>query len=147
MGNPEAVGEAEKALWAQIETLLNDLLDELKSNGKIETVYTFAESAKLHDVIMTLDNIGKSHNALLHFLKRPDFQTLIQQTTKFELDETRVIYMYIADDDDCGPTTNLWWGRWDLNPRIMGLLGSSRLLLLASQAALRYRLRVCTVSV
>ena len=40
VANPEAVGDVERKLWNEIEPPIRDVLDELKANGKIETLYT-----------------------------------------------------------------------------------------------------------
>jgi len=44
--NPEAFGKSEKELWVKLEPILQRLFDELKANGKIETVYS-AEQFKI----------------------------------------------------------------------------------------------------
>jgi hypothetical protein len=41
--NPEALGSSEKKLVRRIEPILNELLEELKANGKIETSFTGSE--------------------------------------------------------------------------------------------------------
>lgn len=68
----------------------------MKANGKIETNYTSAESQRLYAAVKTLDNIGKAHNALLHFFERKDYPTLIQEFSKFGLNDDNFVYMYIA---------------------------------------------------
>lgn len=96
VANPEALGEAEKQLWKEIEPVLNDLLDELKANGKIETIYTFSESASLVKTLDKLDEIGYAQNTLLHIFRDDIPKHFLNETAKFGFDENKLIYMYIA---------------------------------------------------
>ena len=96
VANPDAFGNAEKKLWCEIEPLLSDLLDELRANGKIETIYTQAEMKTLGNVLAKLDNFSLAHNALIDLFKEPDPKPFLDATSKFGFNENNVIYMYMA---------------------------------------------------
>jgi hypothetical protein len=96
VGNPDAFGDVEKKLWNEIEPLLNDLLDELKAAGKIETIYTPVETQNLVRTLKKLDDIGLAHNTLLDIFEQQDPKTFLQETSKFGFDENKLIYMYVA---------------------------------------------------
>jgi hypothetical protein len=91
----KGLGEKEKELWTQIEPILEDLLDELKNKGKIETVYVESELDKLRAVVRKVDEIGSAHNTLLDLFDQPSSEFL-GATAKFGFDESKVIYMYVA---------------------------------------------------
>lgn len=64
--NPEAFGEAEKKLYSTLEPILHELLDELKANNRIETVYVNAELDDLRIVLHSLEDCGRSYNLILN---------------------------------------------------------------------------------
>jgi hypothetical protein len=95
VANPDALGEAERKTWSEIEPLLNDLLDELKANGKIETVYAPAEMESLGSVLKKLDNFSFAHNALVGLFKNPGPKPFLDATSKFGFNAENVSSMYI----------------------------------------------------
>ena len=64
--NPGALGEKEKELWAEIEPILVELLEELKSNGKIEISYVQTEINHFKSILDNLKAIGTNNNLLLN---------------------------------------------------------------------------------
>ncbi|MGA2310553.1 MAG: hypothetical protein ABSG57_13545 [Candidatus Bathyarchaeia archaeon] len=64
--NPEAFGEAEKKIYSTLEPILCELLDELKTNNRIETVYVNAELDDLRVVVHSLEDCGRSYNLILN---------------------------------------------------------------------------------
>lgn len=96
VANPDALGEAEKKLWKEIEPLLNELLDELKVNKKIETAYTQVEMDSLGRVLEKLDKFSLAHNQLIDLFKNPDPKPFLNATSKFGFTDTGVVYMYVA---------------------------------------------------
>jgi hypothetical protein len=64
--NPEAMGESEKKIWKRCEPILNELLEELKANGKIEISYTQSEADHLNGIIENLNLIGTNNNLLIN---------------------------------------------------------------------------------
>ena len=58
--NPEAMGQADLDYWKEIEPILNDLLDELHANGKIETVFINSEIEHMKHVMENLYLLGKN---------------------------------------------------------------------------------------
>lgn len=96
IANPDALAEVDKKLWNEIEPLLNNLLDELKANGKIETIYTQSERDTLGSVLKKLDNFSSAHNTLIELFDNPDPKPFLDATSKFGFTENGVIYMYVA---------------------------------------------------
>jgi hypothetical protein len=66
VGNPDALAEKEKALWLEVEPILRELLDELKSHDKIENVFVKAELDDLETVLRTQQNCALNYNRLIH---------------------------------------------------------------------------------
>jgi hypothetical protein len=66
VANVDAFGEKEKELWNQIEPILNDVLDELKRNGFIETIFVQKEVDALWYCISKQDTFSHVSNVLLH---------------------------------------------------------------------------------
>jgi len=64
--NPEAFGEAEKKIYSTLEPILCELLDELKTNNRIETVYVNAELDDLRVVLHSLEDCGRNYNLILN---------------------------------------------------------------------------------
>lgn len=64
--NPEALGLSEKKLLRRIEPILNELLEELKANGKIETHFTRSELEHANSITENLHAIGTNNNLLIH---------------------------------------------------------------------------------
>jgi hypothetical protein len=64
--NPEALGGQEKELWKKIEPIIDELLEELKANGKIETHYCESKVNHLNSIIENLNMISNNNNLLIH---------------------------------------------------------------------------------
>jgi hypothetical protein len=71
--NPDAFGDKEKSLWLKVEPVLGELLDELKSNGKVETVLLPAETDDLGIAIRTQQNCAMNYNRLINASKSGAF--------------------------------------------------------------------------
>jgi hypothetical protein len=94
--NPEAFGEAEKKLYSTLEPILCEMLDELKTNNRIETVYVRAELDDLMVVLHSLEDCGRSYNLLLHAIGNLDKGTsFIQALAPFGFDETSTVNLLI----------------------------------------------------
>jgi len=98
VANPQALRKAEKTLWKKIEPVLNDVLEEIKTNGKIETIYVKAEMDRLSGPIKTLEETGATHNVLIHIFKRPQEERLrfLQAIQPFGFEEASVTRMYLT---------------------------------------------------
>jgi hypothetical protein len=98
VANPEALGNAEKRLWTRIEPVLNSVLDEIRANGKIETVYVRAEMDRLGGPIATLEETSVTHNTLLHLFdeSQEKWSKFLQATEQFGFKEANVIRMYMT---------------------------------------------------
>jgi hypothetical protein len=63
--NPDAFGQKEKELWLKVEPILNDLLNDLKANGKIETVFVRKDMQNLQVVVENHQKCVKNYNLLI----------------------------------------------------------------------------------
>ena len=91
--NPEAFGEKEKQLWLKVEPILHELLDELKKNGKIETVYVRSEMIGLGAVIENLNNCSRNHNLLLHV--SDNYEAFLEGVKPFGFDEPLSVQLFL----------------------------------------------------
>jgi hypothetical protein len=96
--NLEALGPAERKLWHKLTALINDVLDELKMNGKIETVYTTSEMNSLRNVLDKLNKITLARNALIHLFEDPNPKPFYDDALKFGISEENIVYQYIATE-------------------------------------------------
>jgi len=107
VANPEALGEKEKQLWVRLEPIVQDLLDELKDAGKIESVFPPAKMALLQATFDKLDEFSAVHNVVLHlsesepkfkeFLSEsePKFKEFLATNSKFGFTESNTISAYV----------------------------------------------------
>jgi len=94
--NPEAFGEAEKELWNKIEPVLREVLDELKSQNNIETVFVKSKVEYLRACIQKMDDFSLVHNFLLHLTgSRGKAASFLKANAEFGLDESRIVTNYI----------------------------------------------------
>jgi hypothetical protein len=98
VANPESLGYAEKTLWNKIEPVLNDVLGEIKANGKIETIYVKAEMDRLSGLVRAFDETSITHNIVLHLFDRPkeEWSGFLQAIEQFGFKETNVARMYLT---------------------------------------------------
>ena len=96
--NPNSLGLAEKKLWHELTPLINNLLDELKRNGKIETVYTPTDMRVLGTVLKKLDQCSLARNALIHLFENPNPKPFFDEASKFGITEENIVYQYIATE-------------------------------------------------
>jgi hypothetical protein len=96
VGNLEALGDREKELWTKIAPILNEVLDELKGKGLIETIFVQKETEALWSSIVKQDVFSRVSNILLHLSdnveKRSEF---VKLNARFGLDEPSVVANYI----------------------------------------------------
>ncbi len=95
VANVDAFGEREKELWNQIEPVLNDVLDELKRNGFIETIFVPKETDALWSCISKQDTFSHVSNVLLHLSDREKASKFVKLNAQFGLDEQTVVAAYI----------------------------------------------------
>lgn len=91
--NPEAFGKSEKELWVKLEPILQRLFDELKANGKIETVYVASELDDLGVVLRSLENCSRNHNLLLKTFE--NHEAFLQTNKQFGFEENFLVQLYI----------------------------------------------------
>lgn len=68
--NPDALGNNEKKLWAELEPKIRALLEELKENGHIETVLVKHEAESLRPMGDKFNEFVKLQNAMNHVFER-----------------------------------------------------------------------------
>lgn len=96
VANPEALGEKEKQLWVRLEPIVQDLLDELKDAGKIESVFPPAKMALLQATFNKLDEFSAVHNVVLHLSEsEPKFKEFLATNSKFGFTESNTISAYV----------------------------------------------------
>jgi hypothetical protein len=94
--NPNALGQAEKGLWKKIEPILNELLDELKANDKIEISFMPIEREHLKSLIENLNQTGINYNLLLHVADSPDKpQRFVKAISEFGFNEPNSTHLFI----------------------------------------------------
>jgi len=96
VANPEALGEKEKQLWVRLEPIVQDLLDELKDAGKIESVFPPAKMALLQATLDKLDEFSAVHNVVLQLSEsEPKFKEFLATNSKFGFTESNTISAYV----------------------------------------------------
>ena len=96
VANPDALGEKEKELWVRIEPLVQELLSELKTAGKIESVFLSADMALLDVTLRKLDEFSMVHNMFIHLSDSElTFKEFLTTNSKFGFTETNTIATYI----------------------------------------------------
>jgi hypothetical protein len=98
VANPEALGDREKTLWKKMEPVLNEVLNEMKTNGKIETVYIKAERDRLIGPLKILEETSVAHNNLIHVFEmaEQDRSLFFETMRRFAFDEASVVGMYLT---------------------------------------------------
>ena len=96
IANPEALGGREKELWVTIEPVLHRVLDELKLNDVIETVFVQKAIDALWSCISKQDVFSKVSNVLLHLSdSKEKFAEFVKLNERFGFDEPTVVADYI----------------------------------------------------
>jgi hypothetical protein len=96
VANPEGLGPREKKLWSDIEPVIHRVLDELKRNGVIETVFVQKEIDALWSCIVKQDVFSKVSNVLLHISDSEEKAAeFVKLNARFGLDEHTVVADYI----------------------------------------------------
>jgi hypothetical protein len=72
---------------------IKELLDELKKNGKIETVFVKSEMNGLGAIIENMDNCSKNHNLLLHVSENAE--AFLKAVKPFGFDEPLSVQLYL----------------------------------------------------
>ena len=98
VANPEALGDREKTLWKKIEPVLSEVLNEIKANGKIETVYVKAERDRLIGPLKILEETSVTHNKLIHVFEmaQEERSHFFEAIRRYGFEEVSVIGMYLT---------------------------------------------------
>lgn len=96
VANPEAMGEREKQLWKKIEPVLHSVLDELKANDKIETIYLPIDRKALRDTLEKLNWMSSIHNSLINIASKDKLKRFLNMTSQFNFDEPKLVWMYLT---------------------------------------------------
>src|SRR5208282_6938298 len=83
----------EKDLYRKLHPILNELLDELKKNGKIETVYVQTEMDALGVVVKHMNTCGQNYTRLLHV--SDNYQEFLRAVKPFGFDEPSSVQLTI----------------------------------------------------
>src|SRR5437867_3005831 len=96
VANPDALGEKEKELWVKLEPMVQEVLDELKTAGKIESVFVQAEMDLLTITLHKLDEFSLVHNVLINLFDSPSkSKKFLAANTEFGLSEANTISAYL----------------------------------------------------
>src|SRR2546422_8387592 len=96
VANPEALGEKEKELCVKLEPMVKEILDELKTAGKIESVFVRREMDLLSLTLHKLDEFSMVHNILIHLFDSPSrSMEFLAVNKKFGLNEANTISAYV----------------------------------------------------
>jgi len=96
VANPDALGQAEKQLWQGLEPKIKELFNELKRNGKVETVYSPSECVHLSGVLEKLDATSRIHNTMLHISdSQQKIKSFLEGNKQFGIDEPISTGIYI----------------------------------------------------
>lgn len=94
--NLDALGSQEKMLWKRIEPILDELLEELKANGKIETFYVETEVEHLNSIIQNLNMISTNNNLLIHIAdSREKVRHFLEVTSEFGFTDSSSSHLYL----------------------------------------------------
>lgn len=93
--NPEALGLSEKELLLRIEPILDELLEELKANGKIETSFTQSEIEHATSIMENLYVIGKNINLLIHTRDNNKAERFVKVVSEFGFTDSNIINLYL----------------------------------------------------
>jgi hypothetical protein len=85
--NPDALGNKEKKLWAELEPKIRALLEELKENGHIETVLVKHEAEALRPVGDKFNEFAKLQNTMNHIFEAGVSQRFLAANKEFGLTE------------------------------------------------------------
>ncbi len=91
--NPDALGDAEKKLWTDLEPILIELLDELKTNGKIEISFVAAEHEHLKSILDNLNQVSINHNLLVGAFDGT--KKIVEATSEFGFKESDLVNLYL----------------------------------------------------
>lgn len=94
--NPNALGQGEKKLYLEIEPILNELLDELKTNGKIEISFVNSEKQHLKNILENLSQVSINYNSLLDlFDNANNVEEFLKVSSRFGFDEQKLVNLYV----------------------------------------------------
>ncbi len=96
IANPDALVEGEKKSWLKLEGIIEELLEELRANDRVETNYTRSEITHLKKLLKNRNNVLANYNSLIDVMdkeKNPDF---LKAVSEFGFQETNVAYFLIG---------------------------------------------------
>ena len=94
--NKDNIGEGEKELWMQIESVLGEVLDELKESDKLRVFFTQQEKAHLWFIMENMYFIGQNYNLLINLAKEQERPAkFLKATTEFGFNEENSVNLTI----------------------------------------------------
>ena len=94
--NPDTIAESEKIVWLELQSIISDLINELKVNNKLENNFTPSELVHVKKMLNTRncvsDNFSKISDTTDSWDKVNDF---INTNKKFGFTDENYIYMIV----------------------------------------------------
>ena len=94
--NPDALGNGEKRLWAELEPKISALLEELKENGHIETVLVKHEAEALRPVGDKFNEFAELQNTMNHVFEPDVSRRFLAANKEFGITEPIVASIWKA---------------------------------------------------
>lgn len=94
--NPEAISESEKAVWLELQSIIHDLLMELKSNRKVELSFTSSEIYHLKKLLKNRNEIVFNFNkieATTDSLEKVN--SFVKAIEKFSFNDVNYVYLLV----------------------------------------------------
>lgn len=91
--NPEALDQKEKDWWVEIEPILVELLEELKSRGKIEISFVPTEIEHMGSILGNLAQIGTNNSLLFDSIRT--IGKFVKANSEFGFDEVKIAHLLV----------------------------------------------------
>lgn len=96
--NPDALGNKEKQLWAELEPRIRALLEELKENGHIETVLVKDEVEALRPMGDKFNEFARLQNTLNHLFEPEVSRRFLAANKEFGITARIVVNIWEASN-------------------------------------------------
>jgi hypothetical protein len=94
--NRDNLGEGEKELWIHIETVLDDVLNELTGKDKIRVYFTNSESDHLWFLMENMQVIAQNYNMLINLAKEQERPAkFLKATSEFGFTDENSVFLTI----------------------------------------------------
>jgi hypothetical protein len=94
--NPDALGQKERELWAKIEPILSELLEEVKEKGKHKISFNNIKEEHLRNVMNNLIEINKNRNRVDSLLdSKEKLAQFLAGASKFGFNEFALVSLRV----------------------------------------------------